>query len=79
MLVMLGLAAALLAAPGLAQFNAVLTLALSVLAVTAVSGITMQRMLTSNCIGAKASYDEWAYKPAPLESRSEHSIWDDAI
>ena len=80
LLVMLGLAA-LLAAPGVAQFNAIVTLALSVLLVTAATGIVMQRMLTSNRIAPSDAHDEWAYRPAPIESESasERSVWDDAI
>lgn len=67
--------------PGWSEFNAMLTLALSVLVVTVVTGIVMQRLLTSNRRETKEPIDEWANQPAAIESQSavERSVWDDAI
>ncbi len=67
--------------PGSSVFDLWLTLALFMLVVTVVSGIVMQRLLTSNRRATKKAHDEWAYQPAVIEAESalERSVWDDAI
>ena len=80
LLAMLALAG-LLAAPGMAQFDAALTLGLSIVVVTAVSGFVMQRILTTSHADAGAANDDWAYQPVAINTAppSEPSIKADSI
>ena len=67
LLAMLALAG-FLAAPGLAQFDATLTLGLSIVVVTAVTGLVMQRILATSHADAGAAHDDWAFQPAAIET-----------
>ena len=75
LLAMLALAG-LLAAPGMAQFDAALTLGLSIVVVTAVTGFVMQRIMTTSNAGAGAAHDDWAYHPVAINTAppSEPSV-----
>lgn len=66
---------------GAVYLDALLTMALFALSVTAVTGIVMQRLLTANRNSAKGVNEDWAYQPATIRSElpSARSVWDEAI